>query len=79
MISGNAGVTVEAGGRKASTRPDALSKAAANAFLRVGKSQKDDENADDSGTLFDQRRINEIFVRLKVAEISSCYFAILGI
>lgn len=79
MLPGNAGVTIDAGGRKPSTRPDAIAKAAANAFLTVGKNQSQDENAFETGSLLDQRRINEIFVRLKVAEISSCYFAILGI
>lgn len=63
--------------KRDTNRADALTKMAANAFISNVKDDEDED--DDKGNILDQRRINEIFVRLKVAEISSLYFAILGI
>ena len=51
---------------------------AASAFMSK-KKHSEDSDEEDNGGILDQRRINEIFVRLKVAEIVLCYFALLGI
>lgn len=56
---------------------EATAKMAANAFMSISRNPDNDE--DDSSSLPDQRRINEIFVRLRVAEMSSLYFVFLGI
>jgi hypothetical protein len=79
MITSNANTAKNDGGRnrRETNRADVLTKMAANAFI---SNVKDDDDEDEGkGNILDQRRINEIFVRLKVAEISSLYFAILGI
>lgn len=79
MITSNANSAKNDGGRnrRETNRADVLTKMAANAFI---SNVKDDDDEDEGkGNILDQRRINEIFVRLKVAEISSLYFAILGI
>lgn len=79
MITSNANTAKNDGGRnrRETNRVDVLTKMAANAFI---SNVKDDDDEDEGkGNILDQRRINEIFVRLKVAEISSLYFAILGI
>ncbi|CAI2365896.1 unnamed protein product [Moneuplotes crassus] len=62
-----------------SDRKNALGKMAASAFMSAGKNDNESDSEEESGNILDQRRINEIFVRLKVAEISSLNFAILGI
>ena len=53
-------------------------KMAASAFMSK-KKMNDSDSEEDSGGILDQRRINEIFVRLKVSEIVTCFFALLGI
>jgi len=81
MIAANAGANNAGdGGRggRGSKRPDALGKLAASAFISA-KKKDSDEDSDGSENIMDQRLINEIFVRLKVAEISSLNFAALGI
>lgn len=80
MITSNANTSKGDGGRgrRETNRADVLTKMAANAFISNTKNDDEDED-DNKGNILDQRRINEIFVRLKVAEISSLYFAILGI
>lgn len=65
-------------GGRGSDRHQALGKIAANAFMKKRDNEESDSD-EDSGNILDQRRINEIFVRLKVAEISSLNFAVLGI
>lgn len=59
-------------------RSTAAQKMAASAFMSKRKMDEDDSE-EDSGGILDQRRINEIFVRLKVSEIVTSYFALLGI
>ena len=76
---GAAPESFRAGGNSA--RANVLGKMAASAFISAGKDKNDDDSDDDfnTGNIMDQRRINEIFVRLRVAEISSLNFAALGI
>mmetsp|Transcript_18674 Transcript_18674/g.16540 ORF Transcript_18674/g.16540 Transcript_18674/m.16540 type:complete len:109 (+) Transcript_18674:23-349(+) len=82
MIATNANVVNSNGdtnrGPAGSRRQTHLGKKAANAFISAGRNKNEEDN-DDGGNILDQRRINEIFVRLKVAEISSLNFAFLGI
>lgn len=60
------------------SRANVLGKMAASAFMNVGN-KKDEDDEEETSMVLDQRRINEIFVRLRVAEISSLNFAALGI
>lgn len=78
MITSQANVVInDAGGvKRGSKYPENTAKLAASAFMNISKGDEDD---DDSGKMPDQRRINEIFVRLRVAEMSSLYFVFLGI
>lgn len=64
--------------RKSSRRNDAVGKLAASAFMSVARNAGE-EGEEKEGKMPDQRRINEIFIRLKTAEMSSLYFAVLGI
>jgi hypothetical protein len=67
-------------GKGKGARTDAVGKMAASAFNSIVKKNDKDEDEDESkGLVLDQRRINEIFVRLRVAEISALNFAALGI
>lgn len=66
-------------GAKGSHKANHLGKIAANAFISAGKKNEEEDSDEEGGNILDQRRINEIFVRLKVAEISSLNFAALGI
>lgn len=59
------------------SRANVLGKMAASAFMSAGNKKEEDE--EETSSVLDQRRINEIFVRLRVAEISSLNFAALGI
>ena len=74
---GAGGDSYRAGGNSA--RANVLGKMAASAFISAGKTDSENDSDDDTGNILDQRRINEIFVRLRVAEISSLNFAALGI
>ncbi len=82
MIATNAGQLSpdkgHGGARRSSDRQGALGRMAASAFMKAGKGAEEDSD-EEGGNILDQRRINEIFVRLKVAEISSLNFAALGI
>jgi hypothetical protein len=61
-------------------RTDVIGKMAASAFISIAKKNDNDDDEEESKDLvLDQRRINEIFVRLRVAEISALNFAALGI
>lgn len=83
MIASNAQAINSGGdsgrGPKGSRRTDHLGKMAANAFISAHRKKGDEDSDEEDGNILDQRRINEIFVRLKVAEISSLNFAALGI
>ena len=78
MIASQAAAGDTSRGAKASGRQDRISKMAANAFLLKAK-ETDEDGQEEKGSLLDQRRINEIFVRLKIAELSALYFALLGV
>jgi hypothetical protein len=78
MITAGVGATKPGNqGQGAPSRREEVIKHSAAAFLSAGNDTSNDE--DDRGGILDQRRINEIFVRLKVAEISTLNFAVLGI
>lgn len=77
--AGGGGGDTSRGGRPGSSRPDQLSRMAASAFLNKPKYSQSDDEDDEGSTLLDQRRINEIFIRLKIAELSVLQFAILGV
>jgi hypothetical protein len=67
-------------GKSKGGKTDAVGKMAASAFISIVKKNDKDEDEEESKSLvLDQRRINEIFVRLRVAEISALNFAALGI
>ena len=56
-----------------------IKKKAAMAFMNNKEDAEDDSDEDDVNKMPNQRKINEIFVRLKISELVSLYFAILGI
>ena len=56
-----------------------IGKLAASAFLTKNKQADDEHEPEGLGNLLDQRRINEIFVRLKTSEIVCLFFALFGI
>lgn len=66
-------------GNAGSARAKNLSKMAASAFLNKPKYTEDENEPEGNGGLLDQRRINEIFVRLKVSEMVCLFLALLGI
>ena len=80
MIAGQANVNrPDDGGHPGGHgRGSAMQKMAASAFMNRKKAG-DSDSEEDTGGILDQRRINEIFVRLKISEIVTCYFALLGI
>lgn len=66
------GISNRAGGdgnQKFGSKTANLSKIAASAFLNKAKYEFDDNEPEGLGGLLDQRRINEIFIRLKVSEL----------
>jgi hypothetical protein len=78
MIGAQASAAKADGGGEGTGRATIATKMAASAFMSK-KKMDDNEDDDNNGGILDQRRINEIFVRLKVSEIVTCFFALLGI
>ena len=56
-----------------------LSKMAASAFLSKTKQEFDENEPEGLGGFLDQRRINEIFVRLKISELVCLFFSMFGV
>lgn len=81
MIGGSVNTAGKADGQGkfGNDRGKNLSKLAASAFLTKAKYEHDENEPEGLGNLLDQRRINEIFVRLKVSEILCLFFALFGI
>ena len=81
MIGGSVNTAGKADGQGkfGNDRGKNLSKLAASAFLTKTKHEDDENEPEGLGNLLDQRRINEIFVRLKVSEILCLFFALFGI
>jgi hypothetical protein len=82
IANSNATGGAEGGGDRGSgkQRVTAMERQAASAFmLKPKKKDGEEDDNQESGGILDQRRINEIFVRLKISEIISLYFAMLGI
>lgn len=81
MIGGtiNNNNQAEGQGKFGNDRGKNLSKLAASAFLSKPKYEDDANEPEGLGNLLDQRRINEIFVRLKVFELILMFFAVFGI
>ena len=67
------------GGQKFGSKGGNMSKIAASAFLNKAKYEFDENEPEGLGNLLDQRRINEIFVRLKISELLCLFFSMFGV